>query len=1723
MEGINFDVTKLCTIVNADDSSGGKYVVSDGAIKFDAYCDVTNYRVGQAVYVMVPKGDYSQQKIIIGKYTAMNSTPFVYTEPLDTMIEVKGEAMTGTVAMVANGTNLNANTVEPTMIKIFETNRGPYLGFSRLGISADFQAWLEPFDTVAGSYGLRLYIYTDETDTSVGAIDDIEGVKKERIYSMTLSNSDMYGNPYNFEGFFTQSKVFDISDINNIKKVEIWMFQNGDFIDGNKNYIPHGSILSDTGQFQLFSDNIFIKNVKLYIGYDENDFDKDTLILFTDDSLTYNNRNEDATANKKRVNARWIHKREDGKFELLEQTDGVNTILNWYRYDYGKPAADKYSGVYWDRVNYEHTIEADTSAIIQNLDTFYFMFYPGNSESTYIVGMQVPYTNGNTYTIDNYDRSLLRYWAPECLEYYGISQDTANKAWAYTSISSLRIDSQTWSEIFHSRMVWHESNYLSQVQRNDGYNDRHIGGNYYPVGCMHPISFWELFTTAYKFYWSCPEEFEKINFNGEVFNGGNIISDWDLYRGKNPYTELSYSGSTVYANADYTAFTLGTNNQAFKNLLIAFTNSFGEWALVEDTYGRKDLRPVDHDVYTYLYEQTELFFAKMDDPTYTFTSDLFYYDFDPDITKQQEQIKVIGLVKSGELNGIPTYTPYYSNLLIFENEQEVANQATIDAASALQIVFDDGSDGNYFIYDQNGRLNNDSEGRGKNRTMRVLYHGAEITRSMGITSIEWHIPKDWSMMAIDDEHCTLADKETFYEGTRKSYTSLERKGNNLKPEGSLTALNITQQYYIKDYWSSDYSNNTIECIVVIDQVPYTAVKEVQFGKAGTTGTNVTLVLSFEGNRNSLSIAGLTTSDEDLYDINDSLLVDDNNSTLTAAGVSDAFANINAKLYDSANNEISLEAMGATVEWGWKDEYINPYMELSPDAENPYRATVNLKQSLSNQAVPVDNYAVVQAKLTGWVAENGTFDLIAFLPIPIKVDFNYKYISGTKEVIYDSQGTPHYSALPYQLYLEADQRVNATWGIKSPNRDNYGTNGTTFKYYHDLKQTKSGYVFQALNFYVTGGSDHCCVFAQDASSGTVLWSQPILITQNQYDFAMLNQWDGNLTIDENNGTILSKMVGAGRKNPNNTFSGVLLGDVQAGTGRNMETETGLYGFQEGVMTFQLKESGKAVFGAAGHGQITIDGTKGTIQSATYNNTIQDERRGMMIDLDDGILDIIDKTQWDQGMNRLEILLQPKTPFFKVTSPRGTDLIHLGTDAYYLRSDDYSTLNRRGFNIDLKNGRIDAYTFKLISDTVVFDSTPNADPYFYVSNKNGGYLIYLGPTQNYIASSNYSGYSGMMIDLENSRIIGAGLYIQGKNPGGQTFTFDASAGSTPVRVGSQFTVDWNGVMYSKGATIENATIQSAVINDATIKNLNGGTTVNITDNFSITSSGSCTAKDITATGTGSIGPYSIGSTALSGNGVSLEKDCIIINGVKIAGWSSGISIYGDTIVKGNLAVTGSYVSISSNGYAEQLTGEDVYKLHGLMRSNEENIKIIKSLRTLATTKDIEDALGDYSKTTDIKQWVENQGYAKETWVNRNFASSGHDHAGVYASAGHGHGTCYGSTYNDGANGLDHGHSVYVSVSSQRYKTDINNLTLNLDDFKPVEFKYTEPIINHHTDDDRVHYGFIAEELEQVNPDLIIYNEEGQPDAVDYQSIIALCVKEIQELKQEICELKEKINND
>jgi len=92
--------------------------------------------------------------------------------------------------------------------------------------------------------------------------------------------------------------------------------------------------------------NLFVDNIKFYLGYDQNAFTEDALVLYTKDPLTYDNTL--ATEQIKNISLRWIHKKEDGTFKLVTDKDlNSNLKIKWYRYKIGAPSADSYSGVYW--------------------------------------------------------------------------------------------------------------------------------------------------------------------------------------------------------------------------------------------------------------------------------------------------------------------------------------------------------------------------------------------------------------------------------------------------------------------------------------------------------------------------------------------------------------------------------------------------------------------------------------------------------------------------------------------------------------------------------------------------------------------------------------------------------------------------------------------------------------------------------------------------------------------------------------------------------------------------------------------------------------------------------------------------------------------------------------------------------------------------------------------------------------------------------------------------------------------------------------------------------------------------------------------------------------------------------------------------------------------------------------------------------------------------------
>ena len=96
------------------------------------------------------------------------------------------------------------------------------------------------------------------------------------------------------------------------------------------------------------------------------------------------------------------------------------------------------------------------------------------------------------------------------------------------------------------------------------------------------------------------------------------------------------------------------------------------------------------------------------------------------------------------------------------------------------------------------------------------------------------------------------------------------------------------------------------------------------------------------------------------------------------------------------------------------------------------------------------------------------------------------------------------------------------------------------------------------------------------------------------------------------------------------------------------------------------------------------------------------------------------------------------------------------------------------------------------------------------------------------------------------------------------------------------------------------------------------------------------------------------------------------------------------------------------------------------------------------------------------------------------------------------------------------VTVDASSQRYKYDIQDANINsevIDNLRPVTFKWK---VN-----DRQDLGFIAEEVNEHLPIAVNKNQTGDPESLQDRALIALLVKEVQKLRQEVNELKSKIN--
>ena len=101
------------------------------------------------------------------------------------------------------------------------------------------------------------------------------------------------------------------------------------------------------------------------------------------------------------------------------------------------------------------------------------------------------------------------------------------------------------------------------------------------------------------------------------------------------------------------------------------------------------------------------------------------------------------------------------------------------------------------------------------------------------------------------------------------------------------------------------------------------------------------------------------------------------------------------------------------------------------------------------------------------------------------------------------------------------------------------------------------------------------------------------------------------------------------------------------------------------------------------------------------------------------------------------------------------------------------------------------------------------------------------------------------------------------------------------------------------------------------------------------------------------------------------------------------------------------------------------------------------------------------------------------------------------------------------VDNAGQLGTVVSSKRYKKNIVDMAdTKILSLRPVNFTYKADKSN------KTQYGLIAEEVEKVMPDLVVYSLEGQIESVKYQDLSVLLLKEMQKLKADVEELKARV---
>lgn len=1368
IEAIKFDQTINAIITDVSEADSGKYQVSTGSSTFTAYSTEDKYSLNEAVLVLIPQGNFDNQKMIIGKQVDNLNTPMIYHSPFQTLVDVSNNLIEGNheISIWANHENdynwetslldfkqskayTEKDDQNNTTACIWDSGEIFEQGFSRLGVQAQFSTWLSEYNTILGNYGLALEI-------TFKCVELVENNTFSKI--VTFDSNTFFGDVYNFETYYTQEEVFDLTEFLDypIVRLKLFAYQRNNFVDIYGNKIYESSEL-DENDFNTINPNIFIKDPYVCLGISIDEFNSDTAILFTENSTTYSKGSAAAGAseietrneeNQKIIGLRWIHKDSVKNIVKAIQPNEfpAGSEVRWYRYQLGAPSPDQFAGAHWVRF-YGCKTEADETGewalkeeelgeeifdlATNNLEIYFQPNVNYQSEQIKAIVLQNEGTDNEPVWrrvavsnilefINNTDvRSRATIIDQNALA-IKFEDDEKGNYFLYNRAGIVGKEED--KEVRGLRAVFDpdESNIYEKAELTEPYTSitwifprQDSGTMIIPATSNDLEGVPDYENTVFENVTNVGF-FIKPNLVRSATNNTvrlQVIKDGQEY---NASVQMLF-GTAGTSGSDYTIVLAWEDGQNALNVSrikeTSYIDENNEEQIIEEKYTLAGQ--------VYLLDQSgNVANIQNDKSKFEFS---WYQSYEADETQKDLKHPNPGAVYpiSGKAHGISTMI--YNGLT--QDEQNnykfklSTNYQISDNNNAIHYNYD--VSGSQFIENNNGiyrKIINETD--------------AELTNLLDFKEIDVVSANGSGVLEVTKESQD-APIVTSYGWNENNRVFVKHNGIYIiDPWDSYQE--VETYYYPIDTTQRIVENNFLEII----EDKNTTIIGQRFILVSKNNNDASKLI------NSLYILKVTLKNFGDYDLTACFPI-----AIKQGDIYSGDGRIFMPAYLEGPTDIRYATSG----------------ELDFN-KNPYYLKNYILPELGLEKDEIEGHFELFGE--SFTANGILKDLNDINFSPQLVD-SYWY----KE-IENPEGNPN-TAGYYELKNNSDNDYILTTDTVIIENKQYFEQKILFTYLSPpmvyFKETPVFGIRYVLD--TTVGSN---------TIGTVLWTQPVYVYQDNYPSTTLNKWNGkDITTDDETGTIVANGFAAGKKERDNTFTGVVLGDwSRTDTDAFVAAQTGVYGFNHGSMSYALKDDGSAFFGKDGRGRIYLNGNKSQIYSANWLQENSQNQNGMLIDIDDGKIEMLGK----YISPRPHVLLQTlKSPYFYIDIDN-KKLIYIGSDNYYLQSENWNP-QFSGVKFDLKNGKLTGYSFEI--------RAVNPD----------GYNAEEDTFNSYTWGSNENGYIITTTAVQASQ-SGISPYVE----------ISSSDPTYPLNISNRFKVSWGGVVNANGGRFDN--LQASGANFTTV---------------------------------------------------------------------------------------------------------------------------------------------------------------------------------------------------------------------------------------------------------------------------------------------------------------------